>query len=66
MAKISFGKGETLCLTYTAENASNPTHYITVNPLRDTYFLYEVTGGKLVKTKHKASTPTELYKYMEE
>lgn len=65
MAKISFGKGETLCLTYTAENASNPTHYITVNPLRDTYFLYEVTGGKLVKTKHKASTPTELYKYME-
>ena len=66
MAKISFGKGETLCLTYTAENASNPTHYITVNPLRDTYFLYEVTGGKLVKTKHKASSPTELYRYMEE
>lgn len=66
MAKISFGKGETLCLTYTAENASNPTHYITVNPLRDTYFLYEVTGGKAVKTKYKASTPTELYKYMEE
>lgn len=63
---MKFSKGETLCLTYTAENASNPTHYITVNPLRDTYFLYEVTGGKLVKTKHKASTPTELYKYMEE
>ena len=66
MAKISFGKGETLCLTYTAENASSPTHYITVNPLRDTYFLYEVTGGKPVKTKHKASSPTELYKFMEE
>ena len=66
MAKISFSKGETLCLTYTAENANSPTHYITVNPLRDTYFLYEVTGGKSVKTKHKASSPTELYKYMEE
>ena len=64
MAKISFGKGETLCLTYTAENANSPTHHITVNPLRDTYFLYEVTGGKTVKTKYKASTPTELYKYM--
>lgn len=66
MAKISFGKGETLCLTYTAENANSPTHYITVNTLRDTYFLYEVTGGKPVKTKYKASTPTELYKYMGE
>ena len=66
MSKTACGKGETLCLTYTAENASNPTHYITVNPLRDTYFLYEVTGGKPVKTKHKASSPTELYKYMEE
>lgn len=66
MAKLSFGKGETVCLTYTAKKSSNPTHYITVNPLRDTYFLYEVTGGKPVKTKHKANTPTELYKYMEE
>lgn len=63
---MKFSKGETLCLTYTAENANNPTHYITVNPLRDTYFLYEVTGGKPVKTKYKANSPTELYKYMEE
>ena len=63
---MKFSKGETLCLTYTAENANSPTHYITVNPLRDTYFLYEVTDGKPVKTKHKASSPTELYKYMEE
>lgn len=63
---MKFSKGETLCLTYTAENANSPTHYITVNPLRDTYFLYEVTGGKPVKTKYKASTPTELYKYMGE
>ena len=63
---MKFSKGETLCLTYTAENANNPTHYITVNPLRDTYFLYEVTGGKPVKTKHTASSPTELYRYMEE
>ena len=63
---MKFSKGETLCLTSTAENANSPTHYITVNPLRDTYFLYEVTGGKPVKTKHKANTPTELYKYMEE
>ena len=63
---MKFSKGETVCLTYTAENAKIPTHYITVNPLRDTYFLYEVTGGKPVKTKHKANSPTELYKYMEE
>ena len=63
---MKFSKGETLCLTYTTENANNPTHYITVNPLRDTYFLYEVTGGKPVKTKHKANSPTELYTYMEE
>ena len=62
---MKFSKGETVCLTYTAEKSSSPTHYITVNPLRDTYFLYEVTGGKPVKTKHKASNPTELYKYME-
>ena len=66
MAKTSFGKGETLCLTYTAENANSPTHYITVNPLRDTYFTYDVTSSKPVKTKHKANSPTELYKYMEE
>lgn len=66
MAKISFGKGETVCLTYTAEKSSSPTHYITVNPLRDTYFLYKVTGGKAVKTKHKSNNPIELYKYMEE
>ena len=63
---MKFSKGETLCLTYTAENANSPTHYITVNPLRDTYFLYEVAGGKPVKTKHKASSPIELYKFMEE
>lgn len=64
--KPSFGKGETVCLTYTTKGASSPTHYITVSQLHDVYYLYNITDSKVIKTKHKANNPIELYKYMEE
>lgn len=66
MSTPKFTKGEQLCLTYTAEGSREPTHYITTSPMRDMYFLYKTVSGKAVKTKHKASNPIELYKYMEE
>lgn len=61
--KPQFGKGETVCLTYTAYG-DKPTHYITTNYIRDTYFLYEVKDNQIIKTKRKSNNPTDLYKYM--
>lgn len=41
------------------------THLITSKAIRDTYYLYEVSNDdKLIKTKHKASEPTELEKWI--
>lgn len=64
--KPPFGKNEVLSLTYIAKGANAPTHYITFNPIQCIYYLYNITDGNIVKTKHKASNPIELYKYMEE
>lgn len=61
--KSQFSKGETICLTYTAYG-DKPTHYITTNYIRDTYFLYEVKDNQIIKTKRKSNNPTDLYKYM--
>ena len=33
-------------------------------PLRDTYFLYEIIDGKAVKTKFKADNPVTLDKWI--
>ena len=33
-------------------------------PLRDTYYLYEIIDGKAVKTKYNAENPVELNKWI--
>ena len=55
-------KNETIWVRYV--NNGVVTHAITSTSLRDTYYLYEVDGDKLIKTKKKASNPTELEKYI--
>ena len=37
---------------------------ITSSSLRDKYFLYEVKGGKPIKTKHTSSDPTRLEEFV--
>lgn len=63
-AKLQFSKGETVCLTYKING--KPKYYITSTVLRDVYYLYEVTNDTIIKTKHKADNPTDLYKFMRE
>lgn len=51
-------------LWVTQNTSTNKTYLITSNQQRDTYCLYEVIDGKPTKTKHKASDPTGLDKYI--
>ena len=53
---------ETLWLQYLVNG--KPTHVITSNVMRDTYYLYEIIDGQAVKTKYKADTPDVLEKWM--
>ena len=62
--KTPFSKGETVCLTYKIDG--KPKYYITSTALRDVYYLYEVTKDTIIKTKHKADNPTDLYEFMKE
>ena len=41
-----------------------PLYIITSTRLRDVYYLYEVKGTSLVKTKYEAKDPTMLEKFM--
>ena len=41
-----------------------PLYIITSTKLRDVYYLYEVKGTGLVKTKYEAKDPTMLEKHM--
>ena len=52
------------CLTYLVDD--KPKYIIKMTPLRDTYYLYEMVNGKLIKTKYKAEIPTDLYKYIKD
>lgn len=54
MIDRQISKGEAICLTYTAYG-DKPTHYITTNYIRDTYFLYEVKDNQIIKTKRKSN-----------
>lgn len=61
----SFGKNEKLWLTYKTEKGNY--YYITSDVFRYNYYLYEkLKNGDLVKTKHKADNPTDLYEFMKE
>ncbi len=64
LSKLPFSKGETVCLTYKIDG--KPKYYITSTVLRDVYYLYEVTNDTIIRTKHKADNPTDLYKLMRE
>ena len=45
-------------------NNGKTTHVITSTIIRDTYYLYKVSeDGKLTRTGHKSSNPTDLEKY---
>lgn len=61
----SFGKNEKLWLTYKTEKGNY--YYITSDVFRYNYYLYEkLKNGDLVKTKHKADNPIDLYEFMKE
>ena len=53
------------CLTY-LDKKDKPKYVIKRTLTRDMYYLFEVVDGKEVKTKHKATTPTELYSYIKD
>lgn len=62
---IKFGKNEKLWLTYKTESGNY--YYVTSDVFRYNYYLYEkLRNGDLVKTKHKADNPTELYEFIKE
>ena len=63
LSKSPFSKGETVCLTYKIDG--KPKYYITSTALRDVYYLYDVINGTIIKTKHQANNPTDLYKFIE-
>lgn len=64
LSKSSFGKNEILWLTYTNENGKH--YYITSDQIRNNYYLYEEQEPNvIIKTKHKANTPTDLYRFVE-
>lgn len=64
LSKSSFGKNEILWLTYTNENGKR--YYITSDQIRNNYYLYEEQEPNVIyKTKRKANTPTDLYKFIE-
>ena len=56
-------KNEIILVQYIKDD--KPVYIITSTMLRDMYYLYKVENDKLVKTKHKNKTPTELEKYMD-
>lgn len=49
-----------LWLTYTTQNGTN--YYVTSSLYRDVYYLWK----EKKQTKHTASNPEELYKYIKE
>jgi len=56
-------KGEIIWAVYICNGMQ--THAITSSALRDVYFLCEVQGNKLVKTKKKSPKPMELEHYID-
>ena len=54
---------ERLWLQIFKPGAKEPSFLITSDLMRMTYYLYEVKGGKPIKTRYKSSNPTELEKY---
>lgn len=59
---LSSPKGEIIWAVY--KDNGVPTHAITSTPLRDVYFLCEVDGEELRKTKKKAENPMQLEKFI--
>ena len=55
-------KGEIIWAVY--NNNGVPTHAITSKLLRDVYFLCEVDGEELRKTKKKSANPMQLEKFI--
>ena len=56
-------KGEIVWAVYICNGVQ--THAITSSALRDSYFLCEVQGNKLVKTKKKSPKLMELEQYID-
>ena len=59
---ITYPVGERLWVQYLQDG--KPLYIITSTRLRDVYYLYEVKGTSLVKTKYEAKYPTILEKHM--
>lgn len=59
---MTLHKNEIIWVQYV--NNGEITHAITSDRSCETYYLYEVKAGKWIKTKKKASDPTELEKYI--
>ena len=56
-------KNETIWVQYIVDN--KVTHIITSKTIRDVYYLYKVgEDDKLIKTKYKSTSPTELEKWV--
>jgi hypothetical protein len=60
---IKIPKNEILWVQYLVDG--KPKYTITSDKLRSVYYLCEVVGEKLVKTKYKNKDPTELDKYVQ-
>lgn len=60
---ITLPKNEIIWLKYIQHGKT--THIITSTSLKDMYYLYEVKGEKLTKTRYKAHSPIDLYKHFE-
>lgn len=62
---MTIPKNEILWVQYLGADFT-ATHIITSDKHRDTYKLYKIEGGDLVYTKHKASDPRELERWVYE